>query len=66
LDERLRDEAVKHLQVLTHDAMWSDKAMAPRRRVFAAIEERAKITKNWYDVTLSRFGAKNIDEDKEL
>ena len=62
LDDRLRDESVRHLQVLTHDAMWSREAMAPRRRVFAAIEERAMNTREWYDKTLVRFGAKNIDE----
>jgi hypothetical protein len=63
LDDRLQDESVKHLQVLTHDAMWSDDVMAPRRRVFAAIEERARKTKKWYDDVLVRFGAKNIDEE---
>lgn len=62
LDERLCDEKIRHLQVLTHDAMWSHEVMAPRRRVFAAIEERAQKTRNWYDEILGRFGATNIDE----
>lgn len=63
LEDRLRDTAVRHLQVLTHDAMWSREVMAPRQRVFAAIEERARKTREWYDETLARFGAKNVDED---
>lgn len=62
LDDRLCDENIRHLQVLTHDAMWSRVVMSPRRRVFAAIDERAQRTKEWYDKTLIRFSAENIDE----
>ena len=63
LEDRLRDEAIKHLQVLTHDAMWSREVLSPRKRVFAAIEERAVKTREWYDAALVRFGAKNIDDE---
>ena len=63
LEDRLQDEAIKHLQVLTHDAMWSHKVFSPRKRVFAAIEERAAKTREWYDAALVRFGAKNIDDE---
>lgn len=63
LEDRLRDSSVSHLQVLTHDAMWSREVMAPRRRVFAAIEERARKTREWYDATLTQFGARNVDDE---
>ena len=33
LDEVLRDERVRHLHVLTHDAMWSETVLSPRPRV---------------------------------
>lgn len=62
LDDRLCDSAVRHLQVLTHDAMWSESVMSPRKRVSAAIEERANKTKSWYNQVLVDFGAKNIDD----
>ena len=66
LHDRLTDHSVHWLQVLTHDAMWSDAVMSPRRRVFAAINERARKTEEWYDATLKIFGAQNIDEDGVL
>jgi hypothetical protein len=62
LEDRLRDETIKHLQVLTHDAMWSREVLSPRKRVFAAIEERAAKTREWYDAVLNQFGAKNVDD----
>ena len=51
LDEVLRDPTIRHLQVLTHDAMWRDEVLSPRQRV-----------KGQYDQILVKFGAKNIDE----
>lgn len=62
LDEVLRDEKVKHLQVLTHDAMWSEKVMAPRQRVRTSIQANAERIKNRYDQILIDFGAQNIDD----
>lgn len=63
LEDRLRDETIKHLQVLTHDAMWSREVLSPRKRVFAAIEERAAKTREWYDAALVKFCAKNVDDE---
>ncbi len=64
LEERLRDPSITRLQVLTHDAMWSRSVLSPRKRVFAAIDERAQKTKEWYDQVLVDFGAKNVDDDE--
>lgn len=61
LDEVLQNKSITKLQVLTHDSMWSDAVLPPRRRVHESIEENAKRQKEWYDRTLFDFGAKNID-----
>lgn len=62
LDEVLRDETVNHLQVLTHDAMWSETVLSPRQRVRTSIQANADRVKKQYDHILIDFGAKNIDE----
>lgn len=62
LDEVLRDPKVQHLQVLTHDAMWSGTVMSPRQRVRTSIQANADRVKAQYDDILIRFGAKNIDD----
>lgn len=66
LDEVLHDEKVRHLQVLTHDAMWSDSVLSPRQRVRTSIQANAERVKERYDKLLVDFGAKNIDEDVVL
>lgn len=62
LDEVLRDEKVRHLQVLTHDAMWSENVLSPRQRVRTSIQANAERVKERYDQILIEFGAKNIDD----
>lgn len=62
LDEVLRDEKVMHLQVLTHDAMWSNEVLSPRQRVRKSIQDNAERVKAQYDQILIDFGAKNIDD----
>lgn len=62
LDEVLRDPATRHIQVLIHDAMWSDEVMSPRKRVMHSIQENAERVKRFYDEDLIKFGAKNIDD----
>jgi hypothetical protein len=62
LDEVLRDEKVSHLQVLTHDAMWSEEVLSPRKRVRKSIQDNAERVKDRYDEILIEFGAKNIDD----
>lgn len=62
LDEVLRDEKVRHIQVLTHDAMWSETVLSPRQRVRTSIQKNAERVKDRYDQLLIDFGAKNIDD----
>ena len=62
LDEVLLDPKVQHLQVLTHDAMWSERVLSPRQRVRSSIQANADRVKAQYDDILVRFGAKNIDD----
>lgn len=62
LDEVLADTSVKRLQVLTHDAMWSEEVLSPRKRVHKSIQDSADRIKNQYDILLPSLGAKNIDD----
>jgi hypothetical protein len=57
----LNNTIVQKLHVLTHDAMWSSEILSPRQRVFTSVDENALRIKQWYDTTLSKFGAKNVD-----
>lgn len=57
----LNDPKVQKLHVLTHDAMWSKTVLPPRQRVFLSIDENSWRIKKWYDDTLKKFGAKNVD-----
>ena len=62
LDDLLRNPNVNHLQVLTHDAMWSEEVLSPRKRVRNSIQANAERVKDQYDNILKAFGAKNIDD----
>lgn len=62
LDEVLRDKNVRHLQVLTHDAMWSNEVLSPRQRVRTSIQANAERVKSRYDEILVEFCANNIDD----
>lgn len=62
LEDVLKDANVKHLQVLVHDAMWSEKVLSPRQRVRKSIQGNADRIKEQYDKVLIEFGAKNIDD----
>ena len=42
LEDVLKDLNVLHLQVLTHDANWSDKVLSPRKRFSIAMRNRAE------------------------
>ena len=62
LDEVLKNPATRHIQVLIHDAMWSDVVMSPRKRVMYSIQQNADRVKRFYDEDLIAFGANNIDD----
>jgi hypothetical protein len=66
LEEVLNNPAIKRLQVLTHDAMWSETVLPPRQRVFTAIDEHAQRRKSFYDRALQQLGAKNIDWEGQV
>lgn len=42
LEDVLNDESVRHLQVLTHDANWTDEVLSPRKRVHKFLFDRAE------------------------
>lgn len=63
LDEVIKDEKVRHLQVLTHDAMWPDGVvLSPRKRVMKSIQDNADRLKTGYDRFFLSSPAKNIDD----
>jgi hypothetical protein len=66
LEEVLNNPQITRLQVLTHDAMWSETVLSPRQRVFTAIDEHARRKKSFYDAGLERLGARNIDWKGEV
>lgn len=66
MEERLREAKENTLQILIHDGMWQDEAMAPRRRVFKVIDDRSKYLKDLYDGFLKEVGQKNIDWEGEI
>ena len=42
LEHVLNDEKVRHLQVLTHDANWTDIVLSPRKRFAKAMQDHAE------------------------
>jgi len=64
LEDRLREANDEKLQILIHDGMWQDVVLPPRQRVFKVIDDRSDYLKSYYDATLKKFGAKNIDWDE--
>jgi len=66
LEEVLKDKNTTKLQLLIHDGMWQITAMAPRQRIHKVIDDNAAWLRNYYDDTLVKFKAKNVDYDKVL
>lgn len=42
LEDVLNDDNVQHLQVLTHDANWTDEVLSPRKRVRKFLNDKAE------------------------
>ena len=56
LEDVLNNREVQHLQVLTHDANWSDKVLSPRKRFAKAMIDRAENLINGQVDGLHRMG----------
>ena len=65
LGEVLEDENIKHLQVLTHDANWSDEVLSPRQRLRNVFFARAQRLIDGQVEGLHRRGMKCIDDNEE-
>lgn len=63
LEEKLKDTSIQHLQVLTHDGMWSENVLSPRQRHHKCVLDEAKRINEQYDYLLPRGGNKNVDDD---
>jgi len=66
LEDRLIEANDTNLQILIHPGMWHNEVLPPRRRVFKVIDERASYLKRYWDETLKKFGARNIDWEEVL
>jgi hypothetical protein len=64
LSDVLRDPSIQYLQVLTHDGMWQETALAPRQRVKRCVDTRAFRVMERYDLFLKRLNQKNVDTDE--
>lgn len=62
LEDKLIDPKVKHLQVLTHDGMWSEDAISPHARIMGCIQNEANRQKSFYAFGLPKTGNINVGE----
>ena len=62
LEDRLIDPNIRHLQVLTHDGVWSETAMSPHARIMSNIQSEANRLKIEYAEKLPKTGNINVGE----
>ena len=65
LGEMLENPNVRHLQVLTHDANWSEEVLSPRKRLTKAFFDQAARLDREQVEGLHRKGMKSIDDEDE-
>lgn len=66
LEDRLKEAKNETLQILIHDGMWQEVVLPPRQRIFKVFDDRARFLKDFYDTTLKKFGAQNVDWEEVL
>ena len=64
LEDRLFDSNIRHLQVLTHDGMWSEEAISPHLRIMNCIQNEAERMKTEYVLGLPKTGNINVGEER--
>lgn len=64
LEDVLNNDNVQHLQVLTHDGMWSEHVMSPHKRILTCIQSEADRQKWSYVLQLPKTGNINVDDDE--
>jgi hypothetical protein len=62
LEDCLLNPKIHHLQVLTHDGMWSEKAISPHLRIMTSIQREADRKKLSYATKLPLSGNINVGE----
>ena len=63
LEDRILDSSIKHLQVLTHDGMWNEKAISPHYRIMTCFQNEADRKKLAYVEGLPKTGNINVGEN---
>lgn len=65
LEDTLNDHKVQHLQVLTHDANWSEEVLSPRKRLYKAIYDHSNRLFEGQKSFLHRKGLPFPDDDED-
>lgn len=65
LEDVLRDDKVRHLQVLTHDGNWSEEVLSPRKRFAKVIQNHAERLIRGQINGLHRKGQLFPDDDED-
>lgn len=65
LEDRLNDERIHHLHVLTHDANWNDIALSPRKRIQYVLNKHAERIYCEHVETLHNWGHLCPDDNED-
>ncbi len=65
LEDRLKDDKIRHLQVLTHDANWNDTVLSPRARFSLAMRNHAERVIKWHIDFLHQHGHLCPDDNED-
>lgn len=65
LEDVLNDDSVRHLQVLTHDANWSEEVLSPRKRFVKAMIDNAERKINGQIEGMHRKGNLVPDDEED-
>lgn len=60
LEDVLKDDSIRSLQVLTHPEWWQDEEMSPQEKVQRCIDGRAMRNGEKYEQMLAEFGRENL------
>ncbi|MBK9716739.1 MAG: hypothetical protein IPO85_04340 [Saprospiraceae bacterium] len=61
LEDFLKANLIKPIQVLTHPEWWSEIEMSPKEKVLRCIDERSKKVYSDYELILKKHNRQNID-----
>lgn len=66
LEDVIKSNENKQLQILTHPLHWQKSSGYPKHKVWRSIMDRCDTTLKWYDGLLLEFERENIQEHKKI